>query len=105
VGRYAIILVKFNNFITYGRGRDGNGLLLHELLENIEEDDRTPQSVAICPPDEPPGADTDRDSDLSDEEVLGDVGHLPARILRSHALVRFGENVGKRYSGYNGGTR
>jgi hypothetical protein len=36
---------------------------------------------------------------------LGDVGHLPARILRSHALVRFGENVGKRYSGYNGGTR
>jgi hypothetical protein len=77
VGRYAIILVKFNNFITYGRGRDGNGLLLHELLEIIEEDDRTPQSVAICPPDEPPGADTDRDSDLSDEEgdTVGKLHH------------------------------
>jgi hypothetical protein len=40
VGRYPIILVKFNNFIRYGRGRDGNGLLLHELLEIVEEDDK-----------------------------------------------------------------
>lgn len=59
----------------------------------MEEDDRTPQSIAICPPDEPPNADTDKDSDLSDEEVEGNINHLPRRILRSEAVVRYDDDI------------
>lgn len=57
----------------------------------IENDDFQNEinNVAICPPEEPPDADTDKDSDLSDEEAKGDIDHLPARILRSQAVVRF----------------
>lgn len=50
-----------------------------------------PDTIAICPPEEPPDAETDKDSDLSDEEALGDIDHLPARILRSQVAVRYFE--------------
>ncbi|XP_045475400.1 piggyBac transposable element-derived protein 3-like [Harmonia axyridis] len=73
----------------YTRGRSGTGLLLHELIDLIENDeDISATNIAICPPDELPGADTDKDSDLSDEEVVGDFDHLPARILRSQVEMQ-----------------
>lgn len=47
------------------------------------------RSVGIIPPYEPPDANTDEDSDLSDDEVEGLPAHLPGRILRSAAVVEF----------------
>lgn len=57
------------------------GLLLNELLDLFEnvEDITYCYSHAICPPVELPGADTDKDYDLSDEEVVGDIEHHTAR--------------------------
>lgn len=48
---------------------------------------RTIRSVGIIPPFEAANVDTDEDSDLSDDEVVGDVSHLPGRILRATASV------------------
>ncbi|XP_050503408.1 piggyBac transposable element-derived protein 2-like [Diabrotica virgifera virgifera] len=42
---------------------------------------------------EPPDADTDKDSDFSDEEVAGDTNHLPARILRSQVSVKYSHEI------------
>lgn len=58
----------------------------------ISEDDEIPQSIAICPPAEPPDAETDKDSDLSDEEVEGNIDRLPGRILRAEVAVRYDDN-------------
>ncbi|KAF5284719.1 hypothetical protein FQR65_LT13421 [Abscondita terminalis] len=77
----------------YTRGKHRNGLLFHELLEIIEDENDIPRSISICPPDEPLGADTDIDSDLSDEEVEGNFIHLPSRILRSEATARYDEDT------------
>ncbi|KAK9704218.1 hypothetical protein QE152_g28422 [Popillia japonica] len=65
----------------YSRGRDGAGFLLRELIDMFDDDDEdpiTPDSIAICPSDKPPNADTDKDSDMSDEEAMDNVDHLPA---------------------------
>ncbi|PSN47077.1 hypothetical protein C0J52_19314 [Blattella germanica] len=48
---------------------------------------RTIRSVGIIPPFEAANVDTDEDSDFSDDEVVGDVSHLPGRILRATASV------------------
>ena len=48
---------------------------------------RTIRSVGIIPPFEAANVDTDEDSDLSDDEVVGDVSHLQGRILRATASV------------------
>ncbi|KAK9753703.1 Transposase IS4 [Popillia japonica] len=49
-------------------------------------EDEIPQSIAICPPAEPPDAETDKDSDLSDEEVEGNIDRLPGRILCTEVI-------------------
>ncbi|PSN36479.1 hypothetical protein C0J52_25267 [Blattella germanica] len=48
---------------------------------------RTIRSVGIIPPFEAANVDTDEYSDLSDDEVVGDVSHLQGRILRATASV------------------
>ncbi|KAF5287018.1 hypothetical protein FQA39_LY16132 [Lamprigera yunnana] len=66
----------------YTRGRSGEGLIFSDLIDMLEETNDIPESIAIWPPEEPPDADTDKDSDLLDEEILGNIDHLRARILR-----------------------
>ncbi|KAJ8876473.1 hypothetical protein PR048_020918 [Dryococelus australis] len=53
------------------RGRDSQGVLLHEILAALEEDDEEeiPSSAAVSSPDEAPGVDSDEDSDNSDGEA------------------------------------
>ncbi|XP_050497402.1 piggyBac transposable element-derived protein 3-like [Diabrotica virgifera virgifera] len=77
----------------YVRGRDGKGLIFHELLEALEEENEMPEYISIFPPEEPPDADTDKDSDFSDEEVAGDTNHLPGRILRSQVSVKYSHEI------------
>lgn len=48
------------------------------MFDDDDEDPITPDSIAICPSDKPPNADTDKDSDMSDEEAMDNVDHLPA---------------------------
>ncbi|PSN40367.1 hypothetical protein C0J52_27244 [Blattella germanica] len=48
---------------------------------------RTIRSVGIIPPFEAANVDTDEDSDLSDDEVVGDVSHLQGTSLRATASV------------------
>uniref|UniRef100_A0A6P7FCC3 PiggyBac transposable element-derived protein 2-like n=1 Tax=Diabrotica virgifera virgifera TaxID=50390 RepID=A0A6P7FCC3_DIAVI len=52
-----------------------------------------PEYISIFPPEEPPDADTDKDSDFSDEEVAGDTNHLPARFLRSQVSVNYSHGI------------
>ncbi|KAK9711268.1 hypothetical protein QE152_g25555 [Popillia japonica] len=50
------------------------------MFDDDDEDQITSDNaIAICPPDEPPNADTDKDSNMSGEEAMGNVDHLPAR--------------------------
>ncbi|KAF5277620.1 hypothetical protein FQA39_LY06113 [Lamprigera yunnana] len=56
----------------YTRGRDGEGLIFSELIDMLEETDDIPESIAICPPEEPP--DADKDSDLADGVYCGKNG-------------------------------
>ena len=44
-------------------------------------------SIAVQPPVELPEADTDKDSDQSDNEVTSNLDHLPRRILASNAEI------------------
>ena len=57
----------------------------HYLLEL--DDDTELVDVAIEPPLESAEADTDCDSDKSDDGVGCDPDHLPRRVLRSHATI------------------
>lgn len=70
---------------------------LDEMLAAYEEyygpeSVRKIRSVGIIPPYEPPNADTDEDSDLSDDQVEGNPAHLPGRILRSQVQVTLEES-------------
>ena len=44
--------------------------------------------VGIIPAYEAPDVDTDENSDLSDDEVVGETSHLPGRILRANAIFQ-----------------
>lgn len=76
---------KICKLCRYHRGSDGQGLLLHELLTELENasDDESiiPEVITIVPPQEDANAETDQDSDESDAEATGDFQHLPRRIL------------------------
>ena len=63
-----------------------------DLLEGDDEDlsdlsDEDEVNVAFFPPVENAYAVTDEDSDLSDGETVGDITHLPRRILRSTGTI------------------
>ena len=62
------------------------------ILEQPDEDDLEDTDtylIALQPPSELPGADTDQDSDASDCEATADPNHLPRRLLAAEAeLVR-----------------
>ena len=61
---------------------------IHDLLMEEESDEQTEVRIAIEPPEEAPEADTDQDSDGSDDEVTCNLVHLPGRILLSNVLSR-----------------
>lgn len=91
-GKMHLHLAISNCYRNVG-GSCGKGLLFHELLAiRKEEDNKIPNRIVICAPEDLPGADSDRDSDLSDEEALGDMGYLPARLLRSQVIPRYTED-------------
>ena len=64
-------------------------MTLVEIQDYLQEldDDTELVDVAIEPPLESAEADTDCDSDKSDDEVGCDPDHLPRRVLRSHATI------------------
>ena len=64
-------------------------LTLVEIQDYLQEldDDTELVDVASEPPLESAEADTDCDSDKSDDEVGCDPDHLPSRVLRSHATI------------------
>ena len=63
---------------------------LNDALDALDDDElshfRQPV-VTMIPPIEDPQADTDVDSDLSDDDVEGEPTHLPKRVLRSQAEI------------------
>ncbi|KAK9732201.1 Transposase IS4 [Popillia japonica] len=69
---------------------DDNLYSIDELISIYERHHGagTIKSIGIIPPLEAANAATDEDSDFSDNEVVGNLDHLPARILRSHAQVQ-----------------
>ena len=83
------MIVGYQNFqskvIWYGFGR----LTLNEVCDLLDDDDLTPSitSIAVFPPSEQPEANTDADSDYSDEEVTCALIHLPRRLLLSEAEI------------------
>ena len=80
---------------------DANSIL--DLLEDDNQDlqlsdDEDNTGVTYCnvtvfPPTEEPGADTDEDSDDSDNEASGDYIHLPSRVLGSESELAMGKRV------------
>ncbi|KAJ4430540.1 hypothetical protein ANN_19128 [Periplaneta americana] len=64
-------------------------LTVHEILDIVEDKESMVNNIAIGPPFEEKEAETDQDSDLSYNEAQDNVDHLPARILRSRALLEF----------------
>ncbi|KAF2895333.1 hypothetical protein ILUMI_10842, partial [Ignelater luminosus] len=65
----------------YTRDVNGKGLSLHELLEELDDIPEYIRTIAINPPFEESGVETDENSDLSDIEARGDADHLPRRVL------------------------
>ena len=59
---------------------------IHDLLLQLDNDDTT-INVVIEPPVEAADADTDCDSDASDDANTCDPNHLPQRVLRSQAAI------------------
>ena len=60
---------------------------LNEVHDLLDELDRDTIDVTIVPPYEEPGADTDCDSDASDDEVTCNPDHLPRRILSTDVII------------------
>jgi hypothetical protein len=77
---------------------------VNAILDRLDDDDSSLEfsddedvgvtyvNIAVVPPVEEPGADTDEDSDKSDNESSGDFKHLLGRILGSQSEL----TVGKR---------
>ena len=61
-------------------------LSLNEVHDILEELDHEATTVSINPPHEDGAADTDCDSDASDDEVTCNPDHLPRRILTSEVV-------------------
>lgn len=61
-------------------------LSLNEIHDILEELDHEAITVAINPPHEDGAADTDCDSDASDDEVTCNPDHPPRRILSSEVV-------------------
>ena len=61
---------------------------IHDLMMEEESDEQTEVRIAIEPPEEAPEADTNQDSDGSDDEVTCNPVYLPRRILLSNVLSR-----------------
>lgn len=59
---------------------------MNEVHDILEELDREATTVAINPPHEDGAADTDCDSDASDDEVTCNPDHLPRRVLSSEVV-------------------
>ena len=82
----------------------GNVNSILDILEDdnqdlpLSDDDEDNTGVTYCnvtvfPPTEEPGADTDEDSDQSDNEVGGDFHHLPSRVLGAESELSIGKRV------------
>ena len=65
---------------------------IHELLMEEESDEQTEVRITVEPPEEAREADTDQDSDGSDDEITCNPVHLPKRILLSNVLSRNTDN-------------
>ena len=61
-----------------------NDLIDFVTADDEDSDDENEQNViAIEPPTERPEVESDCDSDKSDDENLGEISHLPRRILNA----------------------
>ena len=64
-------------------------LTLNDVIDMVcwddseSDHDEEDAIIAVQPPAERPEAETDCDSDLSDDENLGHVSHLPRRLLNA----------------------
>ena len=59
-----------------------------DILEAASDSDSEEGDVVLCPPDEASLADTDKDSDLSDDGAEGRAEHLPRRLLSARGEFR-----------------
>ncbi|KAJ8890768.1 hypothetical protein PR048_010277 [Dryococelus australis] len=66
------------NFICHNQTSFFGGASLED-----DDEEEISRSVAVSPPDEAPGADSDEDSDNSDGEAQGNLDRLLGRVLRS----------------------
>lgn len=58
-------------------------MILDEIANYIAEDENWSDYIVILPPIEDSAAKSEEDSDVSDDEQLPSIDHLPGIILRS----------------------